>query len=95
MMKYREITIRVYDPEPLPESISAVSNKAEDGHYNIFLSSNRTELERAADLLHEFLHIWHDDHDSPDTERIELERREELAGILSALATAPEQVTNK
>lgn len=91
MMKYREITIRVYDPEPLPESISAVSNKAEDGHYNIFLSSNRTELERAADLLHEFMHIWHADYDynfPGDTALIEKFRHTEFLEALTELTNA-------
>lgn len=87
MSSYREIVLRVYDPEPMPESIQAFSNKDIHGYYNIFLSAGRTEQERTADLLHEFLHIWHDDHDRQQVniEQIELERREELARALQVI----------
>lgn len=95
-MGYRDITLRVYDPEPLPPSIHAVSRKTKSGRYDVYLSANRTDSQRLADLLHEVIHIWHEDHDhnTPgDTAIIETFRHVELLNVLEELAGCLDNTT--
>lgn len=90
-MGYRDITLRIYDPEPLPPSIHAVSRQTPGGRYDIYLSSNRTDSQRLADLFHEFMHIWHADYDynfPGDTDLIEKFRHTEFLEALTELTNA-------
>lgn len=72
--------------ERMPEAFRAFSRETSADKYTIMINEDIPELEKAAEFLHEMLHIWHGDYNSNMTsDQIERIRHAELKEILGIL----------
>lgn len=59
----REVVIRMVTTGGMPDTVSGCC-RLKDGKYLILINENKSADEQTAAAVHEFLHIWHDDHNS-------------------------------
>ena len=71
---------------PLPEKVDAVSVETDSGNYIVCLNSEKPSDNQTAGFLHEMLHIFHDDFNSPEpVANIEADRQAELLRVIKIL----------
>ena len=85
-MTDRKLTLRIKSV-PAPDNVHGAGTRKGDA-YLLLINENDTEQRQLLALLHEILHIWHNDYDhGPGTDLTELERvrHEELKTLLQLL----------
>lgn len=84
-MMDRKITLTIKSA-PLPPAINAATLKSGIDNYFVVLNGEKNDDEQTAGLLHEMLHVWHRDFDSPEpADSIERNRHAELLRLLKIL----------
>ena len=83
----REMRIRIYEAD-LPDGAEGLSFSRGGDSYGIVLSERLTGDELTQAVIHELLHIWHDDNNKRgDVSQIEQERHREAERLFPYICT--------